>query len=97
MSEPADVYTFAAWLYEAHFGKPPVLMPGKERVDVARVPYHDDEYSDRVTNLLSNCLTRDPRQRLSAVEVSIHPCFIKSMVVRVLGGRAGVQVVVGRL
>lgn len=76
------MYTFAAWVFEAHFGSPPVLMPGQERVKCGNVPYHDDQYSDRVTNLLENCLTRDPTQRLSAAEVSIHPCFTKSLVVR---------------
>ena len=88
VTEASDVYTVAAWLFEAHFGKPPVLLPGKERVDVPRVPFHDDGYSDRVTNVLRNCLTRDPLQRLSAAEMSIHPCFTKSLVVRCSPARA---------
>lgn len=77
------MYTLAAWMYEAHFGQPPVLMPGAERVKVAHLAYHDDAYSDRVQGFLANCLTRDPAQRLTAAEASIHPCLTKSLVVRV--------------
>lgn len=83
VSEAADMYTLAAWFMEAHTGRQPVLLPGNEGAAVGKIEYSDAEYCDRARLFMNACLLRDPVQRLSANEATIHSCFTKNIVVSV--------------
>jgi serine/threonine protein kinase len=74
-------YVVGCLLHKAYTGRYPVLLPGREGVEVA-TQTGGSSNDERLIDLLSRCLRRDAALRTTAPEAAIHPYFTTSFVVR---------------
>lgn len=80
-SAASDVYLLGSWLFEALFGRQPVLLPGEPAVKVpSEIPGAVGMTAVRFGDLMSRILLRDPAGRLSSFQITVHPAMTVSVV-----------------